>query len=357
LNEALMIAIESSVRKRNAEAELDDQTLIDWLLTAGNPILRYRTARDLAPGYPAAGLEQLRCEAAAAPETQRWLGNLARSTNVHGSRDVDGENALAKLLEYGFDRSLPVFDAGVQALLENCTVQPWDRYILPPFLIHAGYVDHPLVQDWLDQRIDALYQNALKGGYDFYLDPVEAARAPSAWRGKPIYRDEVGHETAYPIPTCYDFYALACCPALPGIPDLDEKMETITAYLSDRRFQTTIGGYGWNKNSGRCYAAGRVFLACAEQSRLTLFLELGARFASVRQSAWFKKGLALLESCRTPQGIYCFPPELMMEKAGSFIYGGCHMGLGENRRKGQALELESTFRMLYIKKRMQFHHI
>jgi len=355
LHEALMTAIESPARKRNTETEPDDQALIDWLLTAGNPILRYRAARDLAPGYPAAGLEQLRGEAATAPEAQRWLGNLARSTNVHGNRDVDGENALAKLLEYGFDRSLPAFDAGVQSLLRNRVVQPWDRYILPPYLIHAGYIDHPLTQGWFAERIDALYQNALKGSYDFYLTPAEAAHAPSAWRGKPIYRDEFGHEAAYPIPTCYDFYALAYCPALPGIPDLDEKMETITAYLSDRRFQTTIGGYGWNKRDGRCYAAGRVFLACAEQSRLTLFLELGARFASVRQSAWFRKGLALLESCRTPQGIYCFPPGLMMEKAGSFIYGGRRMGLGENRRTAQALELESTFRMLYIRKRMQYY--
>jgi hypothetical protein len=48
------------------------------------------------------------------------------------------------------------------------------------------------VQDWFAQRIDALYQNALKGSYDFYLTPAEAAHAPAAWRGKPIYRDESG---------------------------------------------------------------------------------------------------------------------------------------------------------------------
>jgi hypothetical protein len=352
-----MTTIRPPGRVDATENKEGDQTLVDWLITASNPILRYRAARDLAPGYPPAGLEQLRQEAAAAPETLRWLGNLRCSTNVHGSRDVDGENALAKLLEYGFDRSLPAFDAGVQSLLENRIEQPWDRYILPPFLIHAGYIEHPLARDWFDQRIDTLYQNALKGNYDFYLDPAEAVCAPPAWRGKPIYRDEVGHEAAYPIPTCYDLYALAYCPALPDIPDLNGKMETITAYLSDRRFQTTIGGYGWNKSHGRCYAAGRAFLACAEQSRLTLFLELGARFSSVRQSAWFRKGLALLESCRTPLGRYCFPPELMMEKAGSFIYGGCHMGLGENRRKAQALELESTFRMLYIRKRMDSYDV
>jgi hypothetical protein len=130
-------------------------------------------------------------------------------------------------------------------------------------------------------------------------------------------------------------------------------METITAYLSDRRFQTTIGGYGWNKSNGRCYAAGRVFLACAEQSRLTLFLELGARFSG-RAIGLVQEGLALLESCRTPQGRYCFPPELMMEKAGSFIYGDAN-GAGREPPQGASLELESTFRMLYIKKRMEIN--
>ena len=83
-----------------------------------------------------------------------------------------------------------------------------------------------------------------------------------------------------------------------------------------------------------------------------LFLELGAKFNAARQSEWFQQGLAKLESCRAPQGAYCFPRVLLTEKTGSHIYGGSHMGLGENRRSRRGLELESTFRMLNIYKRM-----
>jgi len=80
---------------------------------------------------------------------------------------------------------------------------------------------------------------------------------------------------------------------------------------------------------------------------------LGARFASARNSQWFKEGLERLEGYRTPQGTYSFPRDLLIEKKNSyFFYGGAHMGLGEDRRLAKVLELESTFWMMKIKKLM-----
>jgi hypothetical protein len=35
-----------------------------------------------------------------------WLDNLTRPSEIHGSRDTTAENALAKLLEYGLNRSV-----------------------------------------------------------------------------------------------------------------------------------------------------------------------------------------------------------------------------------------------------------
>jgi hypothetical protein len=196
------------------------------------------------------------------------------------------------------------------------------------------------------------YYYARSGDFNFYISPEEAFAVPKAWRGKPIYRDVFGHKGGYALPSCYDFYALAHCPIDLPIPNLSEKLEIIAAFLSDPRFQSTIGRYGWDRPRRRCYAAGRVFLACSEPCRLVLFLEWGARFISVRSSQWFQKGMASLEACRTDRGTYRFPSNLMMEKTGYYIYGGAHMGLGEERSSAQALELESTFRMLLIQKRM-----
>jgi hypothetical protein len=87
---------------------------------------------------------------------------------------------------------------------------------------------------------------------------------------------------------------------------------------------------------------------------LVLFLELGARFAAARASPWFQEGLAQLESYRTPQGTYRFPTDVLKEAPNSYyLYAGAHMGLGENRKQAQAMEIESTFRMMKIKSLMQ----
>jgi hypothetical protein len=324
------------------------EELVEWLFANSSPILRHRIAVDLLDVSPRE-LAQLRQQALRTPEVQRWLANLDNARGVHGREDTHAENALAKLLEYGFDRSLPALDQGVRQVLSR-PLGHWDPLVLFPFLLRLGYADLPLVAEWFTTRVEKLTQTAQWGSYDFYLSAEEAARAPKACRGKSVYRDEFGHQAGYALPTCYDFYALAYSPQVPGIADLAAKREAIVAFLSDPRFQTTVGGYGWDRQRRRCYAAGRVFLACVE-TRPVLFLEWGAGFASARQSAWFQQGLSMLESYRTPGGAYRFPPGLMAEKTGYYMYSGSHMGLGEKRSSPRGIELESTFRRLYIQKR------
>jgi hypothetical protein len=330
---------------------MPDERLTEWLFAAGGPILRYRTAVELM-GISGRRRARLLQEALAAPQAGRWLHNLSRARTIHGSRDTDAENPLAKLLDFGFDRTVPAFASAVAHLLDF-PLRMWDQLVLPPFLLRAGYVEHPLVAAWRTTRLDQLYGTASAASFDFYLDPGEAARVPGAWRGKPIYRDEFGHQAGYPLPTVYDFYALAYSSENPALQSLTRKREAVVAFLSDPRFQSTVGGYGWDHARRRCYAAGRVFLACLEPARLVLFLELGARCDASRRSDWFRQGLSELEEYRTVRGSYRFPSALMAERVGNHLYGGSHMGLGENRRSPLALELESTFRMLAIIKAAQ----
>lgn len=329
---------------------MNNDALIEWLFVNSGPILRYRMAVDLME-VSNREKERLFQESLATPDVQRWIGNLNKARNIHGSKDTDAENPLAKLLEYGFDRNCTELDKKVQELLKG-PLQMWDHFVLLPYLLRAGYADHPKIIEWLKRRIDTLYNTAQLGNFDFYLNPAETKNLPKAWQGKPIYRDEFGHRAGYALPTCYDFYALANCSDVPGIVDYPSKRETIVAFLSDPRFQTTIGGYGWDRNKKRCYAAGRVFLACVEPARLVLFLKLGAGFHAARKSQWFQQGIAILESYRTSRGAFCFPSSMLIERTGNHMYGGSHMGLGENRRSSQALELESTFHMLTILKHM-----
>jgi hypothetical protein len=330
---------------------MQQDELVEWLFNHSGPILRYRIAIEWMNVSDQERKRLLR-DSLATPEVQRWLTNLRESRSIHGSQDTHAENALSKLLDYGLNCADPAFAESAEQLLD-CPLQTWDPFVLLPFLVRAGYSDHPRVKELFTRRIEKLQRTAQRGSFDFYLSSEESSRVPKAWKGKPIYRDEFGHQEGYPLPTCYDFYTLADSPLIQSTGDFSIISESIVAFLSDARFQSTVGGYGWDKVGRRCYAAGRVFLACVTPARLVLFLELGARFTSARQSTWFQQGLSSLEKYRTSRGTYSFPPNLLMEKTGNQLYGGFHMGLGENRRSPLALELESTFHMLYIHKRMK----
>ena len=216
-----------------------------------------------------------------------------------------------------------------------------------PFMIAAGYHDHPALHEWFSARINVLYETAKQESYDIYVSSDEAQRVPKAWRGKPIYRPQYYADRVVRLPSCYDFYGLAHWPCESG--DKQKKVDTIIAYLSDPRYQDTQGGYLWDTSRNTCYAAGRVFLACLTEARRVLFLELASRFAQCRRQLWFRDALADLEQCRTDNGTYLLPSCYLKERRdGYYIYGGDHMGLGENRRTRNWRETESTFRMLNI---------
>lgn len=321
-------------------------SVAEWLLASGRPIIRSRVATELLADRGDIDRAQLRRDLLACPEVKRWLANLGQGP-IHHSCNTSAENSLGKLLEYGVIAGMADVDEKVRPFF-NRYGDFDDALVLTPFLVRADYSRHPVMAEWFTQRIAALHRTAQRGTFDFYLTEAEAAAAPKAWRGNPIYRAEfnpVGVDC--PLPTCFDFYALAYWPK--DDPATNRMIEDIVRFISDPAFQSTVGGYIWDHSLRRCYAAGRTFLACVAPERLVLFLELGARFAAARAAPWFQAGLAQLEGYRTPQGRYCFPSELLKETANSYyLYAGAHMGLGENRKQAQALEIESTFRMMKI---------
>jgi hypothetical protein len=333
-----------------------DEVIAEWLLANGGPIIRYRVATELLADRGDIDRAQLRRDLLACPEVKRWLTNLGQGP-IHHSCDTSAENALGKLLEYGLSAGGP--SAGGADLDEK--VQPFfgrysnfdDALVLTPFLVRAGYGRHPVVAGWFTRRLAALHRTAQCGAFDFYLNEAEAADVPTAWRGKPIYRaafNPVGAD--FPLPTCFDFYALAYWPKDDSA--TNRMIEDVVRFISTPAFQATAGGYIWDRARRQCFAAGRTVLACTAPERLVMFLELGASFAIARASLWFQDGLAQLERYRKPQGTYRFPTEMLRETPNSYtLYAGAHMGLGENRKQVQALEIESTFRMLKIKSLMQ----
>jgi len=336
-----------------------DSNTTTYLLTQGGPVLRWLTATELIPGDTRIDCEALLSDLLACTEVRRWL-DLLGSGPVHHSKDSSAENALAKLCEYGLRAGMIKLD---ERALPYCAVGQEERYhnealIIVPFLVRAGYASEPRVASWMAQRIELLYKQACLGDYNFYMDETERDCLPPAQKiihesPKLFYQQRFNnHWEVLGLPTCYDLYAMAYLPK----EDLltRQKVEAIVAYLLNPAFQDTPGGYIWNSNLRRPYAAGRVFLACLpqkyEREKLVLFLEMMAQFECGKSSDWFRQGMAQLETFRTERGTYRFPREYLSEKSSYYLYAGMHMSLGEFPRNDRSLELESTFRMARLKK-------
>ncbi len=338
-----------------------DSWLTSLLQTQGGPILRWLTASELASDDFSIDRETLQSELLACDEVRCWL-DLLGSGSVHHSKDSSAENVLAKLGEYGLRAGQPNLDARV---LPYCAVGEGGHFheealIVVPFLVRLGYAGESQVASWMEQRIDMLYGVACREDYNFYMSEAERECLPLSQRtlhGKPklFYRQHFNnHWNVLGLPTCYDLYALAYLPM--GDEITRKKIESIVTYLLNPKFQETPGGYIWNAQLRRPYAAGRVFLGCLpgdyELEKLVLFMEMMAQFESGRASEWFRKGMTHLETFRTEGGSYSFPHQYLSEKHSYYLYGGMHMGLGELPRDLRAMELESTFRMLRLKKKI-----
>ena len=326
-------------------------SILDWLYANAGPILRWRMVRDLDYPLPQGEGQALFAQVLASDEVQRWLANLG-GREVHCSKDTCAENAMAKLVAYGLRAGEPALDAKMLPYAAQVGLYDpdWVSMITVPFLVAAGYADHPRVRAWFLERLEVLYRTALRRDYELYGPPELAAKVPKAWRGKPIYKPEY-HNGPYRLPSCHELYAMAHW--LIGSDEERTKIDEVIAYISDPRFQETPGGYLWDRERNTCYAAGRAVLACLHPARLVLFMTLVARYPVVRKHHWFQEALGDLESYCTERGTYILPATHLQEsRDGYYLYAGAHMGLGENRRGRSWREIESTFRMLCIQSLM-----
>jgi len=129
---------------------------------------------------------------------------------------------------------------------------------------------------------------------------------------------------------------------------------TILFIYLDSRFQAIKDGYGILADKKRYWAMGwdpkptdlRKDYRC---NPILLKLDLLGRFSVAANSEWFTQALKLINEYTDESGIYHFPKSFLTEKDSNWILGS-HMGLGENRRRKDALTIEGTFRALVIMK-------
>ena len=228
------------------------------------------------------------------------------------------------------------------------------------FLCRCGYADDQRIRAFYTSYLPAIARIAEDQLFDIYAGECELVGLPGAWRGKPIVRPAVMR--SYYLIKTYDLLVLARFP--PQIADgaSRARLDRIIEYVLDPRAQSFHRGYGysWNKERRRCYHWGysphlpgyggfepdRLGKAQSLVQRLLLL----ACFSAGRRSDWLRAAVEHLEGFRTETGTYAFPASYLMEQPSGYYIHGAYMGLGENRCKRQWREIESTFRMLELRR-------
>jgi hypothetical protein len=349
---------------------MSDTTAIKWLLLEGNPIVRYRTVTELVEDPSNYDVEKLRAELLASETVQYWLQCLARKKDIgciHGSFDTCFENAMGKLIFFGLRAGIDCFDEKTSVFLQwlreyrkrsqKTVLSTFYQVIVASFLALAGYSREKIVREIVLKRLQTIYNFKKKQNYSIYVDKDTYRGIPIAYKKSPLVNPRLYPHGGFQLPWIHDINAFTI---FADMIDYTAKLDAIMEYIVDDRYQAFPDGYGTIMNEpNHYYAMGwSVVLPGYEGYNMTPFetgyfiqrIEMMSHFTSVRSHTWFVNSLRHLESFKTKRGTYLFPASYLKEKKNSYFITGAHMGLGEDRHKKLAYEIESTFWMLKIKK-------
>ena len=339
-------------------------SLIDWLMAEGGPVIRWRTVAELGVDVSPEERVRLRSELFAHPEVLRWLDQLRRcDRRLHHGQDGALENIGGKLYELGVRAGDPEVAALLALWNRRLAEHPqsdlefgaFGATIVAAVLARLGCRD-AAVAGWIHRRLRAIAPVARARRFDIYIDIDTFGDCPPARRNHPLIDPALyaGSDWELQLPLIHDLYALSAA----GVGDQAQAdVDAVIDYILDPAYQALHEGYG-NLRLGprRYYGMGwSVHLPgfpntggqSPDRARTLLRVELMAQFAAARRSDWFARMLAHLDSFRQADGRWRLPAEYLTEREGYYVLG-YHMGLGENRRRPVWRELESTFRMLRL---------
>ena len=356
-----------------------DKSLEEWLLRQGGPVVRWRVATELLECAPEPEMRaSLEAALAGHPEVARWLQNLSPSQGIrfgtlHGSFDTCFENALGKLVTLGLRAGMEPLDTGTKPFRDWLAAQApgraehvfdvFQQALVASLLAMAGYTDDPAVRAMVSDRLDTTFEFARQHRYDIYDDPARHRSVPAIWLSRPLIHPDLYPSGRFCLPWIYDLFGFAA--VRPEMSPADrEKAATVVRYVLDPAYQALAEGYGIIASGGRRYhamgwdarlpepgAPAEPSAPAGSPLQVGYWLQrlgLMASFPEARTSQWLVSSMAHVERFTSTHG-YLFPKEMLREETGYWV-AGSHMGLGENRRSRSALEIESTFWALRIKK-------
>jgi len=372
-----------------------DTKICDWLMDNADAPICYRVAREILKDENAAN--SIEAELLENPAVVLWLKNLAstepmqhRATSMeHGSMDSCLENALYKCARLGLHGGLkPLIDAAEYYIVKtkNSLDRPFrddfDKTMTAGLFGMAGIEDEIILTCKLG-LLGEMYHFAKQNRYDIYISGEERAGlagVPPNWRSREDFiKKDLANEfgTWCPFPLIYDIMGLYGLYNL-GEASENQQIDTVLSYISNDDFHSKItDGYGitisneshitgkkdYDKNLYRGmgwsphypgwfevadYFANSVVSVGHTRKpyvpRLLFFAEIVSHYPAAVKTKWFGELLNHLENYKTEAETYIFPKEWLPEKTG-YAVCGFHMSYGENRRKKNWCEIESTFYM------------
>jgi len=278
----------------------------------------------------------------------------------HGSFDFCLENALPKVVQLGLH-------GGMEQVVDAVSFYANPNNFNDAQLFLMANIPNEKAWNHMLVRLDQIYDFTKQGNYDIYISEEEKKKLtaiPQRWKDKKfinpaLSKGDYSYPLIYDITGLYRFYDLKN-------PDIDKKIDNVVNYISTDEFHNKISdGYGiliagnyasgnpkyhsmgWDpKYPGWFDPAGYIERGGARIGAgvpaLLFFAQNIVKYPAALKTKWFGGLLESLDKYKTDSGTHVFPAKWLDESRG-YAVGGHHLSFGENRRKKNWAEIESTF--------------
>ena len=346
---------------------------VGWLLENGGPIIRYLTKREIL-SLSTSTEKRLEDQLMQTNAVRYWMGCLNGRigfNDIHGSRDTCFENAAGKLTVFGVRPGIVDFNQRCQPYLRVLerrqdrlnVIEVLRRTIIASLLAMAGYLVNAAVREWIAERLDTIFAFARHGHYSVYIDKDKFKGIPRAYNDYPFINPDLYIDGRFALPWIYDVFAFSALLNFAQDRSVTDKVGKVISYILDSRYQRLHDGYGivltansrYNVMGWNVWLPGYNGLHANDfkMGCLVQRLELMSRFPVAVSSHWFESNLDRLQQYATDNDTYIFPLQYIKEQKNSYFVTGAHMGLGENRRRQPAYEIESTYWMMKMMNKMK----
>ena len=329
---------------------------IEWLISNAAPVVRYRTLSELTGNSDKALVQDTLSEVLALPQTVKRLTLLKNLdyNATHGSPGWYLENVLPMLNDFGLYYGMDAFNSATKNIEEITTIvsaDGYDKLIAYPFLLRSKFPISGLT-DFAIERINTIHDFTQHMNFDIYDNVADYKSVPKNFQDRPVIKPEIASRDSIRLPMIYDIVAMAAIYAqVPA--EIQVKIDNIIEYIIAPGYDIVEPMYGiLCAAPKKYYAMGwdckKPFNDNHSYSNPNLHrLLLYSQFPAAVKSAWFQNAIDYLTQYKTVAGTYIFPKDYLPEADGNWVLG-VHMSLGENRRKKQWNEIESTFYMLKL---------